>query len=325
MRWSGRAFVPCVSCQVTQLYFPSSVHTCSIFSAATPLRKNLAQLRCLAVGWLSDWCLLFVILAVIATCTTAHAAPVVDLNAGFQQMYNLDFSAAHHTFSQWEQVHPDDPMGPVSNAAAFLFAEFDRLKILEFDLFTQNEKFEKRPKLSPDRSVKVSFENELQHGERIANKILASSPNDQHALFSLVMINGLRSDYTAMIDKKNLLALSYTKSSRTIAERLLAADPSCYDAYLAIGVENYLLSLNPAPIRWILHIGGAQTDKTEGIEKLRLTAEKGHYFAPFARLLLAVAALRDKDRGTARDLLAGLSREFPQNDLYRKELARIQP
>jgi hypothetical protein len=266
----------------------------------------------------------------VACClgTAAFAAdsnPIVDLNAGFQQMYNLDFSAAHQTFAEWEQVHPDDPMGPVSNAAAYLFAEFNRLKILEFDLFTQNEKFEKRPKLSPDASVKTLFENELQRGDKIANRRLATAPNDLHALFSLVMINGLRSDYTAMIEKKNLLALSYTKSSRTIAEKLLAADPSYYDAYLAIGVENYLLSLNPAPIRWILHIGGAQTDKTEGLAKLRLTAEKGHYFAPFARLLLAVAALRDKDRSTARDLLAGLSREFPQNDLYRKELARIQP
>jgi hypothetical protein len=270
--------------------------------------------------------LLFVLIGCTTACFAANtAAPVVDLNSGFQQMYNLDFAAAHQTFAQWEQVHPDDPMASVSNAAAFLFAEFNRLKILEFDLFTQDEKFEKRPKLKPDAAVKTSFQNELQRGENIANRRLAADPNDLHALFSLVMINGLRSDYTAMIEKKNLLALSYTKSSRAIAEKLLAADPSYYDAYLAVGVENYLLSLNPAPIRWILHIGGAQTDKTEGLAKLRLTAEKGHYFAPFARLLLAVAALRDKDQGTARDLLAGLSREFPQNDLYRKELARIQP
>jgi hypothetical protein len=115
------------------------------------------------------------------------------------------------------------------------------------------------------------------------------------------------------------------KTSRSLAERLLAADPSCYDAYLAVGVENYLLSLNAAPVRWILRLGGAQTDREEGLQKLRLTASKGHYLAPYARLLLAVAALRDKDRDTARELLAGLSREFPGNDLYRKELARIQP
>jgi hypothetical protein len=91
-----------------------------------------------------------------------------------------------------------------------------------------------------------------------------------------------------------------------------------------VGVENYLLGLNVAPIRWLLRLGGAETDKAQGLEKLRLTAQKGRYFAPYARLLLAVAALRDKDRGTTRELLEGLSREFPQNELYRKELARLQ-
>jgi hypothetical protein len=101
-------------------------------------------------------------------------------------------------------------------------------------------------------------------------------------------------------------------------------DPTCYDAYLAVGVENYLLSRNAAPVRWILRMSGAQTDKAEGIEHLRMTAEKGRYLGPFARLLLAVAALRDKDRATARALLAGLSQEFPRNHLYSEELAKIE-
>src|SRR5208337_4627670 len=110
----------------------------------------------------------------------------------------------------------------------------------------------------------------------------------------------------------------------TCALPILAIDPSCYDAYLAVGVENYILGLNPAPVRWLLRIYGAQTDKDQGVENLRTTAEKGHYLVPFARLLLAVAALRDKNRDQARDLLAGLAREFPNNRLYRRELERLQ-
>jgi hypothetical protein len=39
---------------------------------------------------------------------------------------------------------------------------------------------------------------------------------------------------------------------------------------------------------------------------------------------IAVAALRDNDRTTAKTILADLSREFPANRLYQKELARIQ-
>jgi hypothetical protein len=127
-----------------------------------------------------------------------------------------------------------------------------------------------------------------------------------------------------MIEKRNIASLSYMKVSRTTAQQLLTIDPTCYDAYLAVGVENYLLGSTPAPVRWVLRITGSQTDKDEGIKRLRLTAEKGYYLAPFARLLLAVAALRDKDKSTARILLAGLAQEFPRNELYSKELARIQ-
>jgi len=48
-------------------------------------------------------------------------------------------------------------------------------------------------------------------------------------------------------------------------------------------------------VRWILQAGGAQTDRDKGVEDLRLTAERGLYLSPYARLLLAVAALRSND------------------------------
>ena len=268
------------------------------------------------------------LLALIGASFAAYAAntvlPPPDLNRGYQQMYNLDFGGAHSTFGTYQQAHPEDPMGHVSNAAAYLFSEFDRLHILESDLFTDDHKFDARGKLTPDPAVKIEFEKELAKSSDLANKILAQNPQDKNALFAQVLANGLRGDYAAMIEKRNLASLSYMKTSRMLAQQLLVIDPTCYDAYLAIGVENYLLGSSPAPVRWVLRITGAQTDKEEGVQRLRLTADKGHYLAPFARLLLAVAALRDKDPQTARTLLASLVVEFPGNLLYAKELARIQ-
>lgn len=239
-------------------------------------------------------------------------------------MYNLDFPAAHGTFHAYQQVHPEDPVGYAANAAAYLFSEFDRLHILQADLFTDDQKFEHRGKLAPDPGVKVAFDEELAKSDTAASKILGQKPDDKNALFAQVLANGLRGDYTAMIEKRNLASLGYMKTSRTIAEKLLVVDPTCYDAYLAVGVENYLLGSNSAPVRWVLRMTGAQTDKSEGLQRLRLTADKGRYLAPFARLLLAVAALRDKDPQTARLLLAGLAKEFPGNQLYVTELERIQ-
>jgi hypothetical protein len=266
-------------------------------------------------------CLIVLLLCLGTTASATALSP--RLEQGYQNMYNLDFATAHEIFVAWENAHPEDPLGFVSDAASYLFSEFDRMHVLQTALFTNDRSFEKRSKLPPDPTAKAAFNKALAKADQLVTQILARSPEDHNALFAEILANGLRGDYAALIEKRNLASLGYMKNSRRIADQLVALDPAYYDAYLAVGVENYLLSQNPAPVRWMLRLGGAQTDKAEGINRLRLTAEKGRYLGPFARLLLAVAALRDNDRATARTLLAGLSQQFPRNHLYSEELARI--
>jgi hypothetical protein len=59
------------------------------------------------------------------------------------------------------------------------------------------------------------------------------------------------------------------------------------------------------------------------LEQLRLASQHGHYFEPFAKLLLAVAALRSNDTTGARQILTGLHERFPHNPLYEQELNRL--
>ena len=250
--------------------------------------------------------------------------PPTSLDEGYERMYNLEFDHAHASFREWERIHPADPMGPISNAAAYLFAEFDRLGILQSEFFVNDRHFRAPETQTPDPARKRSFEAALERGRLLADAILEHSPQDADARFATIMRLGLHADYMALVEKRYLASLAEIKSARKLAEELLAARPEYYDAYVAIGVENYLLSLKPAPLRWLLRIGGAQTDKRLGLERLRLTAEKGRYLAPYARLLLAVAALRDRDRGRARSLLTGLASAYPRNPLYARELALLQ-
>jgi len=252
------------------------------------------------------------------------AAGGTALDTGYRQMYDLQFAQAHESFRQWEQLHPDDPMGPVSDAAAYLFAEFDRLHILQSEFFATNEGFLRMRRLDPDPAVKSRFERALAQAQSLGDTALQRAPADENALLATVLRTGLHADYLALVDKRYLASLTELKQGRDIAGRLLTAHPDCYDAYVAIGVENYMLSLKPAPVRWLLRLGGAETDKDVGIANLRLTAEKGHYLMPYARLLLAVAALRDNNRPKARRTLASLAQAYPQNPLYREELAKLQ-
>jgi hypothetical protein len=263
-------------------------------------------------------------LVLAASAGAEPSLPMLSLDAGYRDMYNLQFQAAHQVFENWQSTNPQDPLGPVSNAAAYLFAEFERLHVLESELFTDNDAFENRSKPIPDPQAKLAFEAQLSKADELASRKLEQDPGNPDAMFAKVMVLGLRGDYAALVEKRDLAGLSYLKTGRALAEQLLASHADYYDAYVAIGVENYLLSLQPAPMRWVLRFTGAQTNKETGLHNLRLAAEHGHYLLPYARLLLAVAALRDHDRAQARTLLAGLAQEFPQNRLYAKELAKLQ-
>jgi hypothetical protein len=253
-----------------------------------------------------------------------RASDDLSLDNGFRHLYNLDFESAHKTFEAWQEQHPDDPMGAASNAAAYLFAEFDRLHVLELSRFIDNKKFDEKNKFAADLKVKAAFEAELAKADDLAGKVLAQSSDDPNALLARTLSDGMRADYAVLIAQQTRAGLNFLKSSRSLAEKLIRIDPDCHDAYLALGIENYILGLRSAPTRWMLRLSGAQTDKDKGIEYLKITAEKGRYLGPYARLLLAIAALRDQDKTTAKKLLSDLAREFPQNRLYQIELARLR-
>ena len=134
---------------------------------------------------------------------------------------------------------------------------------------------------------------------------------------------GLKADYAALIEKRNLASLGLTKDASRWAQQLLAADPGCFDAYVATGVSKYIVGTMAAPVRWLLRFGGVSGDKKVGMDELQLTADHGQYLAPFARILLAIAYVREKDKPKARELLAGLREQYPGNALFAREIARL--
>ena len=273
----------------------------------------------------------FIVIAVLGAVAFAlpRAAPAAgdvqekDLYAGWLKMYDLKFDDAHRSFAAWKQTYPNDPLGPASNAAAYLFSELARLGALESELFVDDSRFKDRAKLGPDSNKRMLFGQEVARAEQLADAALQRSGNDSNALFVMSLAFGLRADNAGLIERRSLAALSYTKEGRVYAERLMRLDPEAGDAYLGPGVENYLLSLKPAPLRVLLRMTGSNVDRERGLEEVRRAASHGHYLEPFAKLLLAVAALRDNNPVRARELLAELHLRFPDNELYTLEIGRI--
>ncbi len=270
------------------------------------------------------------IVAVVVLCSLVGAedlpknASASPLDHGFYGLYNLDFTGAQKDFAAWESLHPDDPVGPVSEAAGFLFSEFNRLGVLEAQFYESNEAFVERHKLTADPAVRLRFQAAIDRAENLARLRLSKDGKDPGALFAMTLSSGLRADYAALIEKRNLASLRYTKEASASAQQLLAVCHDCYDALLATGFSKYIIGSMAAPVRWLLRMGGLPADKQGGIADLQTTAEHGHYLAPFARILLAIAYVREKDNQRALQLLTALRREFPANSLFQQEIVHLQ-
>jgi hypothetical protein len=60
-----------------------------------------------------------------------------------------------------------------------------------------------------------------------------------------------------------------------------------------------------------------------GMEEMGRTATSGRYLKPFAKIMLALAARREKKDDLARNLLRELNEEFPSSPLFAAEYARV--
>ncbi len=240
-------------------------------------------------------------------------------------MYNFDFAEAHRRIDAHVAAQDDDPLGYGARATAYLFSEMDRLGILASDFFSDDDRIADKKKLQPDPRIRDAFYWAGAQSRERAGKRLAANPADTSALLAMSMHFGLLTDYAAFVEKRQISSLSYAKQSQHFAVRLLKIDPNVGDAYLTTGISEYILGSVPFFVKWFVKFEDAKGSKEQAMRNLTIVVNKGRYFGPFARILMAVVALREKRITDARRWLEGLVHDFPQNSLLRKELDKISP
>jgi predicted Zn-dependent protease len=239
-------------------------------------------------------------------------------------MYNQDYGAAHQALDGYIATRPQDPLPYAFRASAYLFYELDRLGILESEFLTDDKKIaEKKKKLDPDPVNREKFVRAVHDVETRADAMLKVNPDDEQALFAMCIAQGVATDYMAFVEKKQFSSLSIAKKSNTYAQRLLKLNPKFYDAYLTAGISEYLIGSLPFFVKWFVKFDNIDGSKDRGVERLRLVAREGHYFKPFSKIMLSIIALREKRPQEAQQWLAELTRNYPDNRLFRQELAKV--
>src|SRR6185437_8040416 len=144
-------------------------------------------------------------------------------------------------------------------------------------------------------------------------------------LFAMTLSVGAQADYASLIDKHQLDSLKMIGEADKYAEKLLVVAPDAADAYLGLGTANYFIGSLPGFKKFLLGFAGIHGDKKAGIQQIEIAAAHGHYLRPFAKIMLALAALREKKPEVARVQLNELVAEFPENPLFARELAKLGP
>jgi hypothetical protein len=245
------------------------------------------------------------------------------LDQAFGDLYNFNFPAAHQAVDSYIAEHPQESLPYSVRASGYLFYELDRLGILESEFLIDDKRIVDKKAKAPDPVVRAKFLKAVDDARTRADAALAADPNDKMALLSMCIAEGVSTDYMALVEKHQILSLAPAKKSNNYAQRLLKIDPKFYDAYLAAGFSEYMVGSLPFFIRWFVHFDNVTGDKKAGIEHVQLVANEGHFLKPFAKILLAIAALRDKRPRDAQKLLQELAKNYPQNPLFRDELAKL--
>ena|ERR1051326_7042770 len=251
-------------------------------------------------------------------------AATPDMDEALTRLYDFNFPAAHHLLDQYIAAHPQDPLPYAFRSSAYLFYELDRMGVLESEFLVDDQRIaEKKRPATPDPAVRLRFLKSVEDTQSRGEAALKSNPEDRSALFALCIVQGVATDYMALVEKRQISSLSLAKRSNHYAQRLLKLDPKFYDAYLTAGLSEYMVGSLPFFIRWFVHFDNVAGSKERGKENLEIVAREGHYFRPFAKILLGIIDLREKRPFDAQKVLVDLAHDYPENPLFRKELAKL--
>jgi hypothetical protein len=242
------------------------------------------------------------------------------LDTGFKKLYGLNFDGARADFLEYQKIRPDDPMGKVAEAASYLYEQFDTKGILSSEFFLNDQRFLGGVEGSPAQNRNEPFETAVHASRDMAKKRVKANSHDVQGLLVLTIADGMESNYNAFIQKKQMAALSFMKQGEAEANAVLSIDPNQQDAYVALGMANYVIGSLPGYKRAFLFFGGVHGDKTKGMDLMSTAAEHGRYLSPFAKIMLALAYEREHQPEKARALLTELSVQFPSNRIFAHEL-----
>jgi len=250
----------------------------------------------------------FALGALCALPVNAQAVDPAALLSGQELIYSGRFEAARHYFGDLAAQHPSETAPRVLEASALIWwGEAAGEEMFRAD------------------TIDVLLDDAVARGEAAVQAAGADSAALAQALFWLGTALGYHARQAEL--RGDMLAASrHAKAMRRVLERALAADASCADCLLGLGVYDYALARAGAVSRLmarIIGLGGGQLAR--GLDRIRRSAEGGVFTRWESRWVYGNALLREGERDASlreegRRIIGELAARFPDNQAFRRIL-----
>jgi tetratricopeptide (TPR) repeat protein len=242
---------------------------------------------------------------------------------GFDGIFNMDYDKAEGIFVSMEKEYPQHPAPALYIASIQWLREMLRRQDLDLNRFLTPTYFSAKTNQVMPAKERSRFFEKIRKSESLSGAILKRSRNDKDARYFLATAYGLRSSFAITIDHKLREAFSYGNKAYDSTRQLANEDPQYYDAYLTMGIYEYIVGSIPWPMRWMVYIIGGHGTKQEGLAHLKLAAEKGQYVGDQAQLVSMVLYVREHRYPEALELARNLTSRFPRSFLFPINLAQV--
>ena len=220
---------------------------------------------------------------------------------GLVQTFGFSFTKSEKTFDEIIRDYPNNPAGYHLKSIQYLWRYLDNKNKADYNKFIT---------LS-DHVISTEYDTLL---------------NDIDNAFISYII-GASYSFRAMAftrDEDYLNAVWAAKKSYSYLSNAIAVDSTFYDAYMGLGLYNFMIAQTPPALKWAMRISGIAGDKEKGIEFLKLAAKKGKFSKTEANYYLSqILSEFYEENEQAEKLLVQLISKYPRNILFNYSLALL--
>lgn len=222
---------------------------------------------------------------------------------GFGHIYNLDYEQATASFERLRTRFPQHPAPPLYLATSIWLRELFQRQEFNLQQFVSPGYFDKPGARRMQDTDRRRFEELMAESKQLAEKLLQQDPSDKDARYFIGSLHGIRGSFAMTIDRSKSQAFRHGRQAYKTHLALVKEDPQFHDAYMSVGLYEYIAGSLPWYIKWLAAIIGYRGSKDRGFEYLDRAANQGIFVADDARLLQMFLYVRE---GMYEEALANL-------------------